>query len=151
MPQDHTSDEPCPLHRSKLRRISCMSFLFLAMFVGSVILYLLPWRIICNLGVPFVPVRARFSFRLFPEDLERYQDLRYEEIFSSFPFYLIHDPSRTIIWQVRTTCRILLRSILIPAILPAGHYGWSRRTRSNSRCRKASRTSARKRSGNVRN
>jgi hypothetical protein len=68
-----------------------MSFLFLAMFVGSVILYLLPWRIIRNLGVPFVPVRARFSFRLFPEDLERYQDLRYEEIFSSFPFYLIHD------------------------------------------------------------
>ena len=91
MPQDHTSDEPRPLRRSKLRRISCMSFLFLAMFVGSVILYLLPWRIICNLGVPFVPVRARFSFRLFPEDLERYQDLRYEEIFSSFPFYLIHD------------------------------------------------------------
>lgn len=91
MPQDHTSDEPRPLRRSKLRRISCMSFLFLAMFVGSVVLYLLPWRIIRNLGVPFVPVRARFSFRLFPEDLERYQDLRYEEIFSSFPFYLIHD------------------------------------------------------------
>ncbi len=91
MVQDHTSDEPRSLHRFKLRRISCMSFLFLAMFIGSVVLYLLPWRIIRNIGVPFVPVRARFSFRLFPEDLERYQDLRYEEIFSSFPFYLIHD------------------------------------------------------------
>lgn len=91
------SGDQRPSHRSVasnrpgLRRISCMSFLFLAVLIGSVVLYLLPWRIICNLGVPFVPVHARFSFRLFPVDLERYQDLRYEEIFSSFPFYLIHD------------------------------------------------------------
>ena len=104
MPQDKTSDSasesvaPAPesdetLHkrRSRIRRVSCLSVLLLLCFIGSVILYLLPWRIICNLGVPFVPVHARFSFRLFPEDLERYQDLRYEEIFSSFPFYLIHD------------------------------------------------------------
>ena len=87
-----------PSRRFGLRRISCLSFLFLAVLIGSVALYLLPWRIICNLDVPFVPVRARFSFRLFPVDLERYQDLRYEEIFSSFPFYLIHDrrPKKTI-------------------------------------------------------
>ena len=83
--------------RSRIRRISCLFAFFLFIFIGSVILYLLPWRIICNLGTPFVPVHASFSFRLFPEDLDRYQDLRYEEIFSSFPFYLIHDrrPKKT--------------------------------------------------------
>ena len=83
--------------RSRIRRVSCLFAFFLFIFIGSVILYLLPWRIICNLGTPFVPVHANFSFRLFPEDLDRYQDLRYEEIFSSFPFYLIHDrrPKKT--------------------------------------------------------
>ena len=112
MPQDNQSDfivesgagasdqepgEKRKLSRSRARRISCLSVLVLLFFLGSVILYLLPWRIICNLDVPFIPVRARFSFRLFPSDLERYQDLRYEEIFSSFPFYLIHDrrPKKT--------------------------------------------------------
>ena len=90
---DGTRHEP----RSRIRRISCLFVLFLSVFIGSMILYLMPWRIICNLGIPFVPVHARFDFRLFPADLERYQDLRYEEIFSSFPFYLIHDrrPKRT--------------------------------------------------------
>ena len=77
--------------RSAGRRISCFAVLFLLAFIGSVVLYLLPWRIIRNLNVPFIPIRSRFSMRLFPSDLERYQDLRYEEIFSSFPFYLIHD------------------------------------------------------------
>ena len=93
MPQDNRSDfnaefdtnasdqepgEKRKLARSRVRRISCVSVLILLFFLGSVILYLLPWRIICNLGVPFIPVHARFSFRLFPSDLERYQDLRYE-------------------------------------------------------------------------
>ena len=107
MPQDNQSDfieeygsavsdrklgkKRKPFSRSRARHISCLSVLILLFFLSSVILYLLPWRIICNLGVPFVPIQSRFSLRLFPADLERYQDLRYEEIFSSFPFYLIHD------------------------------------------------------------
>ena len=80
-----------PSHRSVLRRVSCLSILFLTVLIGSMVLYLLPWRVICNLGVPFVVYRSRFGGRLLPVNLDRYQDLRYEEIFSSFPFYLVHD------------------------------------------------------------